>query len=86
MIRVKCDKCGGTGKAPLSETLQGMLENVKAFPGYSAAWHGARHPFVGITAFNNRLEDLRALGLVRRERLGRSWLYYPVKGKRWLLE
>jgi predicted transcriptional regulator len=28
------------------------------------------------TAFNNRLQELMRLGLVRRERQGRNWFYF----------
>jgi len=34
---------------------------------------------VGYTACNNRLERLRKLGLVRRERDGRAWRYFAIK-------
>lgn len=37
--------------------------------------------FANVTAVNNRLEDLRALGFVARTRNGKSWLYTPT-GKR----
>lgn len=36
---------------------------------------------VKVTAVNNRLEDLRAMGYLVRTRNGKSWLYSPT-GKR----
>jgi len=36
-------------------------------------------PGVGVTALNNRLEKLRALGLVTRKREGRAWRYWAAK-------
>lgn len=77
-MKVKCDKCGGTGRAELSETLGAMLGQVCGFPGCNAVEHWEGFPTVGVTAINNRLEDLRAFGLVRRERRGKSWVYFPI--------
>lgn len=36
---------------------------------------------LGITAFNNRLEKLIGLGLVRRAKLGKKWTYFLTTKK-----
>lgn len=73
---VKCPQCNGCGRKPLGDEL---------FSVYASAYNGGQVTAVGlsktvgrkvsVTAMNNRLEDLRALGLLTRERIGRRWHY-----------
>ena len=76
-----CPKCAGTGRVDLTEALRAVLDFVRESGGCSAAQvhaalNPARSPYrFHPTAFNNRLEELRAAGLVERERFGKSWLY-----------
>lgn len=77
-LQTICHKCGGTGKIELPEGLQETLKIVTAMKRATAvdvqkrSQNGAAfHP----TAFNNRLTDLVALGLLTRERAGRVWIY-----------
>jgi hypothetical protein len=54
---------------------------VKSNPGCTAPQLHAEFDRDGMfhsTAFNNRLEILRTLGLVRRDRQGVKWLYRTI--------
>lgn len=82
VIKVTCKTCKGTGQMALSEVLQNTLEELQATPGRTAPEIINRFPGVGVTALNNRLEDLRALGLVERKRHGKRWRYYPAGTKK----
>lgn len=66
---------------PLNEAhpaLATTLNELKITPGFTASELLDRLPGVAATAINQRLEDLRGLGLVRRERDSRCWRYFPV--------
>lgn len=76
--RVKCPKCKGTGMSPMDAMIQATMRALRRSPGRTASDLLPQFPGVGVTAINNRLEKLRALGLVRRERRGHAWAYYPV--------
>lgn len=76
---MQCPKCDGDGRIPLTEALRAMLLELRRTPGFVAADFVDRFPGVGVTAINNRLEDLRNAGYARRERDGHSWRYYPTK-------
>ncbi len=72
---VKCHACGGIGEVPLKPEL---LETLMALP--RAGMHAAEvASFLRSestkNAMNNRLEDLRSLGLVTRSRRGKFWIY-----------
>lgn len=80
-----CPTCHGEGRAPLWRTLQETLDLLRARGPLSATqlhemWQVA-HPFDRrrVTAINNRLEELRDLGFVERERAGRGWVYRAVE-------
>lgn len=78
---VECECCCGSGKAPLSETLWSTLRVVVGLGKATAAQIAGLSPDrVAHTAMNNRLEHLRDLGLVERQKSGREWLYYSVPG------
>lgn len=72
---VKCPECAGIGEVPLKPEL---LETLLALP--RAGMHAAEVAAVlksnnTTNAMNNRLEDLRALGLVKRTRRAKFWIY-----------
>lgn len=69
---IECDTCHGTGRAPLSELLTEtlwLLGHTKC----TAADLTPKH--LTVNAINNRLESLRALGFVQRQRRGKFWVY-----------
>lgn len=76
-IEVACKSCGGTGKTPLEESLAETLPLIPR-KGATAQWlaASARCANISPNAFNNRLERLRSLGLVRRERHGKFYHYF----------
>lgn len=86
MTQTRCPKCNGTGKIPLSDVLQATLGAVSVNGTTTAPelykycdWDG-----VGVTALNNRLEDLWKLGILERKRThgGRGWTYYVPRRKK----
>lgn len=82
MPTVACAHCDGTGRVPLVPSLAMTLIRLRAM-GPTRPGALARSLGTGSTAMNNRLEKLRALGLVTRERHPqRGWIYAPCKGDR----
>lgn len=77
-IEVACKNCGGSGKTAIDESLSETLELIPPKRGATAIELSERLPRVKATAFNNRLERLRALGLLRRERHGKFYRYFRV--------
>ena len=79
---MKCPKCKRDGADPgrvLPGELRRTLRFVKLNPATSAPYLAREFTGeAGYTAVNNRLERLRKLGLVLRERDGRAWRYYVV--------
>jgi hypothetical protein len=67
----------------LTPALFGELSLVTRYPGRTAPEYDAMvHSRAGVSAVNNRLERLRALGLVRREPgIGNRWRYWPTPAK-----
>lgn len=67
----------------LEPVLRQTLSRVVAAGEASAPTLHAEHPKEGVavTAWNNRLTELCALRLLRRRRLGRSWLYQSIANK-----
>ncbi len=75
-IEVTCSKCKGTGKRRLSRHLMETLNHVSIVGEATAEDIAARLPDdIGTTAVNNRLEDLREMGLLKRRRDKRFWVY-----------
>lgn len=77
-----CPKCDGAGEIPLSFELWQVLRLVRKRRGITAPDvaealdpRGEFHP----SAFNNRLEILRNMGLVKRRRSGKTWFYSITK-------
>lgn len=64
----------------LDRALLGTYMALQALGDATAPELHAHHPDhkVSVTAWNNRLSDLHALRLVRRERNGRAWRYHPL--------
>lgn len=77
--KIKCDKCDGSGKVPMSWELNEVLSLATNTDGITAISAKEKldkdnnfHP----SAFNNRLNHLVDLNLMRRERQGRNWVYF----------
>jgi DNA-binding transcriptional ArsR family regulator len=81
---IDCGKCGGKGKTPLDDTrwktLQ-LLARLKRASAPELYEQSGEKDHIGPSALNQRLEDLRKLGLVDREREGSSWTYFPKEQK-----
>jgi hypothetical protein len=77
--RFQCPKCNGTGQVEISQELLDTLNAVLRSKGTDSVTlspkFGKHHT---ITAINNRLERLRELGLLKRERRFRRWFYTAV--------
>ncbi len=74
---VPCAACGGTGKVLLSGVPLEVFLDVQQHGQVCArdVWGRMKKPGFGVTAVNNRLEQLRRIGALNRERLGRINLY-----------
>lgn len=80
--RIQCPRCKGDGHVELDGELLITFNLVKKLLDATALKvHGvvSKNNRVGVSAINNRLEDLRTLGLVSRRRNGRQWIYTAVK-------
>lgn len=71
--KVTCDKCGGSGDMSLPEPLQQTFDAVRK--NTTTEDLHKRFPNISRTAQNNRMEALRKMGLLIRERAGKWWLY-----------
>ncbi len=78
---IECQRCEGTGKVPLSPELFQTLEAVKRLGSVTAPelWLSSDRK-TGVTAFNQRLNDLCRLGFIERVRVGKN-VEYTMKGK-----
>jgi hypothetical protein len=74
-----CPKCRGEGRISLSEAFAPLAETLALLREHGPMTANELQPMVSkkilITGINNRLEDLRSLGLVSREKRSREWLY-----------
>lgn len=73
-----CKHCDGSGFVELSEHLRDTLSKFQPGKQLRACDVFDMMPFLmptTINAINNRLEDLRAMGLLKRERRGRFYYY-----------
>ena len=83
---IKCPRCDGSGRVVLNGLLATTLALVsfqsegvtvnEAWRRNLTAWPSSN---IKITAINNRLEELRRLGLVDRKKEGRAWRYFVIK-------
>lgn len=78
---VICPTCHGQGSIYLDGVLLDTLRTVLRMKRASAPevhramdTTGAFH----VTAFNNRLDDLVAMGLLEKSKNGRCWIYSPI--------
>lgn len=78
----KCPTCKGTGTVELEGALLETLSKFKT-PKTRLSANDLHDPGAGITknAMNNRLEKLRKMDLLGRERAGRVWTYYKPDGE-----
>lgn len=77
-----CPKCNGHGVLPLTVELHNTFLIVEKLKEASAAQIQAKLDTAGnfhVTAFNNRLEFLYKLGLLKREKKSRQWIYSLAK-------
>jgi hypothetical protein len=81
--KICCPKCNGSGHVDLYPDLLETLKLVRTLklPTASAIKPRLTNQQMSVTAVNNRLEDLRKLGLVDRTRQGRQWVYKPTTKK-----
>lgn len=79
-INIPCSKCGGTGCVQLPPRMLHVLKMVGEGHDTAPKLH-AFEDDVTITAINNRLEDLRNLGLLARRKSGKTWIYSLVERK-----
>lgn len=84
-VRLTCSRCSGSGEVSLHTHSSRLAETwellrthgpMDAEEVYAAS--GIEEDQLGVHAFNRRLEALRALGLVRRTKDGRRWIYTAV--------
>lgn len=77
-----CGRCGGTGTMPMPEWLSETLALIPRKSAVTTADIGRKIPGVTRNAQNNRLECLRLLGFVSRERRGKFWLYRKTSAQK----
>jgi hypothetical protein len=80
--RIACGHCEGTGRVPLPDELDVTLRFVAEHQPVTApdVHRTLMLKEGGPTAANQRLDKLRALGLVKRTgRSGRAWLWEVVR-------
>lgn len=75
-----CGRCLGLGKVPIPDGLIDALTELRGGPRTVADVWARISPTTARTAVNNRLEDLRRLGLVTRRRVGKVWVYRIAEG------
>jgi len=74
---ITCERCHGTGRAPLPEHLAETLSRIPK-RGATTADLRVRMPGVTETAQCNRLDQLHQLNFLRREKTGKFWKYFPL--------
>jgi hypothetical protein len=75
---ITCDKCNGSGHMELPEALAETLDSIPRRGTVTAFYLHGKLPGVTPNAQNNRLEKLRELGFLKRERSGKFWLYSRI--------
>ena len=76
--KIKCPRCDGAGEIELVGALALTFSAVKKSRKATApALHKAlnHNGDLQVTTFNNRLNDLVGMGLLKRFRDGRTWIY-----------
>jgi hypothetical protein len=74
---ILCHKCNGSGREEMPKLFHDLWKHL-AKPRTAEELLGKIPDEVGITAINNRLERMRAIGLLNRVRHGKFWKYYGV--------
>lgn len=81
--KIQCPTCHGSRvielKGELRAAFDVLASSRKGFT--SSETHKSLGLAIGKSAVNNRLEDLRRLGLAERTREGRNWRYKAIKRK-----
>lgn len=74
---VACRACEGTGKVTVSESQFSTLLIVKRLKRAKSVdvWRHLSGDKIGWTGVTNRLNELHNLGLLKRTREGRAWVY-----------
>ncbi len=84
--KTQCPTCKGSGEIFISDALSATLDAVKTNGDSSAPdlfrafeWDGIK-----VCALNNRLEDLRKIGILDRKRThgGKGWTYFLARRKK----
>jgi hypothetical protein len=80
--KIKCRRCNGKGKVELDPILSGTLHILRELKSCTAlqmfeCLERQQNLSINVTALNKRLERLRAAGLARREKKGKTWQYSP---------
>lgn len=80
-IHIKCRRCNGNGHIALPIELLQVFNITSESRGVSAPVCSKKldpQSRFHVTAFNNRLQDLMDAGLLRRERHGKTWMYFKI--------
>ncbi len=83
-LKINCPTCAGTGKTTMGDELHETLVAVRSMRSATSMQlleqlQRQDRTHIGLTACNNRLEELRTLGLLQRHKQGRCWVYTPTK-------
>lgn len=80
MPTITCPQCG-EGRIALCDVYPDLAKTIQTLykaPGKTPAELALKFRCMNEVAMNARLRRLLDIGLVRRERDGRAWRYYPV--------
>ena len=75
-IQIPCQRCRGTGSAPLRPRLAAVMACVGAGGITSAELHARTRDGTGDRAAAAKLTELLGMGLLRRAREGSAWRYH----------
>lgn len=73
---IRCPECQGKGRVRLCVALTEALSMVRYAPGQTAPCYAKRNGMKP-TAWNNRLTKLARLGLIRGEKHGVAYKWFP---------
>ena len=77
-FKIVCSQCKGHGQVEAPDWMLDTLKALRKMRGATSPRLAVHFPDLGVTSINNRLEELRRLGRVRRERVGKAYAYYVV--------
>ncbi len=80
-ILQQCPTCGGVGEVKMSIEFVATYNTILSMPGKKATAAQLCEKLVGVTmsTMNNRLTKLTSLGLLRRERSQKKFVYEVIK-------